>query len=486
MLNFCYKPLLHIPSATYSIPANASFKVWYNGDFGPCFEYLALVAALNALFGLASGLYAGLKHSALKRKRRPPILLARAFVSLCVVVSTLVELIAAFWTATQRPLAVLLSEITIVISWSIHLVFLAVLSSSISHSGRGPLTLNCLWFLTLVGTVFRFRTVVRWNAHPSDYRYFTLLDGDAYFNLLLRVVTYVHFGLQCIYAITLIFKVKSATGDNIKVPVSRLGKGKINSGSTQCSDNEEDQLITSEWKADGNSFKYGSIATPVSSGEIAIRRRAVDASKLEASEDGANVLSLLSFWWVQPLMERGALGLLERPEDLPQLPRSLKTATVRERFQSDMEKYRHPRPQSQTSPSMDAPSVLVSGAHPPESAQGGSHLYSVDERCDSRSSNAVETEGQCAEATGGMTDSSTLLHSFTHSVKEKRPKAPCDTAATRPGGSGSSGSIVWSLNRVFGWHYYPLGLLKLTADILGFAGPLLLHALVAFMENRKV
>ena len=489
VLNFCYKPLLHISSTTYSIPANASFKVWYNGDFGPCFEYLVLVAALSALFGLASGLYAGLKHTALKRKRRPPLLLARAVISLCVVVSTLVELIAAFWIATERPLAVLVSEITIVISWSVHLFFLVVLSSSIAHSGRGPLMLNSLWFLTLVGTVFRFRTVVRWNAHPSDYRYFTLLDGDAYFSLLLRVITYVHFGLQCTYAVTLVFKVKPVTGDDIRVPVSRLEKGKINSGSTQYNDREEDQLITSDWKASGSSSKYGSISTPVSSSEIAIRRRAVDASKLEASEDKANVLSLLSFWWVQPLMERGALGLLEKPEDLPQLPRSLKTATVREHFQSDMEKYRHPQPQSQTSLSKAAPSILVSGAHPPEheqSAQGKGHLYSVSERCDSRSSNAVGAEGQYAEATGGVTDSSTLLHSFTHSVKVKSPKAPGDTVGTRPDDSSPSSSIVWSLNRVFGWHYYPLGLLKLTADILGFAGPLLLHALVAFMENRKV
>ena len=485
MLDFCYRPLKHASSATYSVPTNASFKVWYHGDFGPCFEYLILVAALNALFGLASGLYAGLKHTTLKRKRRPLILLARAFVSICVVVSTLVELVTAFWVATERPLAVLLSEIVIIVSWSVHLLYLMVLSYSIRHSGRGPLMLNSLWFLTLVGTVFRFRTVVRWNTHPSDYHYFTLLDGDAYFNLLLRVITYIHFGLQCVYAITLVFKVESVTGDNIRIPV-RLGrKRNIDAGSTQYSDDEEDQLVSSDLKANSNSFQYGSISTPVSSSESVLRRRTVDPSKLEASEDGANIFSLLSFWWVQPLMERGALGLLEKPEDLPQLPKSLKTATVREQFQSALEKYRRPQPQLQTLPKTVAPSIRV--AHPPE--RHTSHLDSDNERCDSCSSNFVETESSHAEV-AVMTDSSTLLHSFTHSTKDKRSRnlgSQGDTAGTTCRSDSSPAiSLFWSLNRAFGYHYYPLGLLKLTADVLGFAGPLLLHALVAFIENRKV
>ena len=32
--------------------------------------------------------------------------------------------------------------------------------------------------------------------------------------------------------------------------------------------------------------------------------------------------------------------------------------------------------------------------------------------------------------------------------------------------------------RVFGWRYYPLGIVKLVSDSLGFAGPLLLNQLV--------
>jgi hypothetical protein len=46
-------------------------------------------------------------------------------------------------------------------------------------------------------------------------------------------------------------------------------------------------------------------------------------------------------------------------------------------------------------------------------------------------------------------------------------------------------SLFWALNRTFGAQYYPLGLLKLLADMMNFAGPLLLNRLVSFIENRK-
>ena len=47
-------------------------------------------------------------------------------------------------------------------------------------------------------------------------------------------------------------------------------------------------------------------------------------------------------------------------------------------------------------------------------------------------------------------------------------------------------SLLRALNRAFGWEYYPLGLLRFACDLLGFAGPLLLHALVTFIEDRTV
>ena len=70
----------------------------------------------------------------------------------------------------------------------------------------------------------------------------------------------------------------------------------------------------------------------------------------------------------------------------------------------------------------------------------------------------------------------------------KMASSPDDGQMAGEGGleGGEAESIFWSLNKAFGLHFYLLGVLKLLADMIGFAGPLLLHALVSFMENRTV
>ncbi|KAF6033651.1 ABCC10 [Bugula neritina] len=44
-------------------------------------------------------------------------------------------------------------------------------------------------------------------------------------------------------------------------------------------------------------------------------------------------------------------------------------------------------------------------------------------------------------------------------------------------------TLMAALHRTFGLEYYALGVMKLLADGLGFAGPLLLNALISYMEN---
>lgn len=55
----------------------------------------------------------------------------------------------------------------------------------------------------------------------------------------------------------------------------------------------------------------------------------------------------------------------------------------------------------------------------------------------------------------------------------------------RMGQGNEKRSLLATLNRTFGKEFYPLGILKFTADILGFLGPLLLNWLVIFMEKPK-
>jgi ATP-binding cassette subfamily C (CFTR/MRP) protein 10 len=51
--------------------------------------------------------------------------------------------------------------------------------------------------------------------------------------------------------------------------------------------------------------------------------------------------------------------------------------------------------------------------------------------------------------------------------------------------SPSTRSLLKALNSTFGWEYYSLGILKLVADLAGFAGPLLLNLLVSYVENKN-
>eukprot|EP00117_Sycon_ciliatum_P032486 scpid8147/ scgid4352/ Multidrug resistance-associated protein 7; ATP-binding cassette sub-family C member 10 len=55
----------------------------------------------------------------------------------------------------------------------------------------------------------------------------------------------------------------------------------------------------------------------------------------------------------------------------------------------------------------------------------------------------------------------------------------------KPAYSSSTFSLLRSLNKAFGWDYYPLGLLRFACDLLGFVGPILLHALVVFIEDKS-
>ena len=219
-IDFCYHPILDLNDTSSSSyvpsPNFTSFTVWNSGDFGLCFEYIVFLTSSAALLGLTSAVYAGLKHTKIHRRRIPLVLAVRMLLSFLVVVNSIVELVAGFWMARERPYSVLLSEAVIILSWTVHIVCIYVLSRSVNHYGRGPLTLDTAWFMAFVGCVVHLRTVLRWDYHHDDYTFKFGLSGDvvreAYFSPLIRITAYVHFGLQCLYALTLIFKVSQVTG----------------------------------------------------------------------------------------------------------------------------------------------------------------------------------------------------------------------------------------------------------------------------------
>ena len=457
VLGFCYRPVIHsLPN--FTLPSNDTLTVWSNGDFGVCFEQLVFVTALNVLFCVASAAYAGAKSTAIQRRSLPLVLVLRLVITLTIALCPLVEFIAAFWLAKKRPYIVLLAEMVVMITWCVHAWSIRTLGRSIHHRGRGPVTLHSVWFLAFIGTVIKLRTVIRWKLHPLRYQLSEAgVIDEGYFSLLMQISTYIHVSLQFLYAVTLLFSVSQITGDNVVFPKKMRRTKLLNSVSE-----EEKPLITTDWKpaTSSSARKYGTFAHDPR-GKI-VETEDVDFTKLETSEDCANVFSLLSFWWVQPLMRRGALGLLQKPEDLLQLPASLKTTKVRGRFRDILM-----RSQGSSESHCDR-GVLGSG-------DPSSNVYESFSE-DSKGSPAAEGS-QCAPSPSSKT----------------RPRQPTDgkqaAAAAAAAATATGGKVVslfWSLNQAFGWHYYPLGLLKLSSDLVGFSGPLLLHALVSFMENKTV
>nr|XP_028580133.1 multidrug resistance-associated protein 7 isoform X1 [Podarcis muralis]XP_028580134.1 multidrug resistance-associated protein 7 isoform X1 [Podarcis muralis]XP_028580135.1 multidrug resistance-associated protein 7 isoform X1 [Podarcis muralis]XP_028580136.1 multidrug resistance-associated protein 7 isoform X1 [Podarcis muralis]XP_028580137.1 multidrug resistance-associated protein 7 isoform X1 [Podarcis muralis]XP_028580138.1 multidrug resistance-associated protein 7 isoform X1 [Podarcis mu len=144
------------------------------------------------------------------------------------------------------------------------------------------------------------------------------------------------------------------------------------------------------------------------------------------AEDGESWLSCFSYAWMNPLMKRGYLWMLNRPQDVFQLPRQLQANAVCE------------------------------------------HFYSCW-----RKKAALSQEDK---ETASSTDRS-FAKSNVRTDEFSSPAHPCDTQKPV--------HLLSVLHAAFGLRYYSLGLLKLAGSLLAFSGPLLLNLLVSFMESRQ-
>lgn len=159
---------------------------------------------------------------------------------------------------------------------------------------------------------------------------------------------------------------------------------------------------------------------------------------LGVAEDPNNYLSKFFFWWVKKIMLKGNQGRIQSAEDLYLLPRSLRTSNIQEIFFKELYSQK----------------VDVRTSRPETIASRSSY-------------SDFDDSGSIADVT------------FT-------PGSADDDRVFESNGSNVRRTLLGALHHSFGREYYCLGVLKLLGDALGFAGPLLLHALVSYMENRKV
>lgn len=437
---FCYEA---IPS--YSVGEqdliNPNNQTLANGT-ALCLEQAFFPSAAHGILAVCSAAFAGLKHTSVKRIKPSWVLTTRIVLSLLLFVNALSVFCTSFWLARDRSYAQLLFQVVELLSWLVHIMCLGAISLSAVHSGFGPLLLHFAWLLTLVTATFQFKNVIEFATgegytEPPDMYY------NSYFSVLMQVTVYVRFGLQCLYLATLPFPVRSPWQSN---SLHRKGRLAINTTT-------ENQPLLNSCKSSGPVISSHAIR-----GYGSLQRQHPQRYSLEASEDEASLLSRLTFWWLEPLMRKGSLGLLQRPDDLPQLPHSLQTAVLRERFQQLLRKHTH-------QPLVDTVEEDVKILNHSETA---SRAFSPN--------SGLASEYRPVEGQNSVDDS---------------PADGCSGIDMRSGSSTSQAtltrpSLFYILNRAFGLHYYPLGVLKLASDCLGFAGPLLLNALVKFMEEQTV
>ena len=170
--------------------------------------------------------------------------------------------------------------------------------------------------------------------------------------------------------------------------------------------------------------------------------------ELGVAEEHANVFSKLVLWWIQPLMRRGARGEIRSTDDVFRLPKSLQTRNVEESFGKVL--FRGSSSSGVTDYSGARDSTLQESLQMPAGS-----LFSEEQ----------------LHGLSGNSYSSEYDDTIAHEIRSPRSK------------SHSRPTLLGALLRVFGVRYFSLGIVKFVCDLLSFSGPLLLNALVSFMEN---
>lgn len=173
--------------------------------------------------------------------------------------------------------------------------------------------------------------------------------------------------------------------------------------------------------------------------------------ELGVAEEHANIFSKMVLSWIQPLMKRGARGDLRTADDVFRLPWELQTRNVEESFSEVY--FKGSSAYSVTDYNTSYASTPMGNVNmPPDSLFSNEPLHGVN----SYSSDFEDT--------------------ITNEIRSP-PSSTCK--------SQKKCTLLGALLGVFGVRYFALGVVKFVCDLLSFSGPLLLNALVSFMENKN-
>ncbi|XP_014780308.1 ATP-binding cassette sub-family C member 10 isoform X1 [Octopus bimaculoides] len=293
-----------------------NFTEWRAGDFGYCFEQLAIICPTHLILAICSVYFAAAAQD--NNRNLGEILSPPWFLILRVLVTVLLMIIPITGVTLStllnyQKLSIMdgVTECIIAFTWLTNLVFLWYLREVYWLSLRGPVIMNLAVLLTLASRIIQTRSVALHHLiHPN-------LN-----NPIEEYTVYISLAFHCLYLVSILpsRRREDIPGQSFLINYDPL---------------ETEPLISDHVN------NYGGIQ--------------VDHSQVEIAEDGSSCFSRLSFHWVQPMMRRGTRSKIASVGDLHHLPRRLRTHTIVQNFSNSLIQYilSKGRAQSQTDPFWD-------------------------------------------------------------------------------------------------------------------------------------
>uniref|UniRef100_A0A8C3SU25 ABC-type xenobiotic transporter n=4 Tax=Chelydra serpentina TaxID=8475 RepID=A0A8C3SU25_CHESE len=258
--------------------------VWVHGSVGHCFNQLILNVVPHTILALVSACYLGTPRSPVPGASHRPGWKCRIAASFILTGLPILDIISAAITQQELGtlyLVVLASGIAL-LAWLTHSLALLMLYRSTYGSSRGPAAMVLLALFPVPALII---TLV-WHCQ----------NGVAWPHL--RAAHIFRLSILCLQLASLLIYVIGYI-----TPVA--------SRQVFCS-------INDSWQR-----------------EPLITESEIPAPNWQGvAEDGESWLSRFSYAWMNPLMKRGYQWMLNRPQDVYQLPRRLQAARVRDHFYS--------------------------------------------------------------------------------------------------------------------------------------------------------
>ena len=409
------------------------FTVWNStdNDFGSCFELLCLTCPANFFLACSSIFYAIGKRQRFNLLDGRPYLFAmlQAFISCLISLESLIEAVCSWVLKSYHPPVYLLTCSLIALAW---------ISNAVNvWRNRHVILLRRCYATVHVSIIILAFSITALQVYSVALR----IHGNDSRSLIIQ-----DYGTICRMSLQLIFLI-------LLIPPACVDHNKIGL-------NVDFSSSTAVYTGIQGGTERDALLRSISRTTFYSSTQCI-TDDLGVAEDRSNFISKLTFWWVRPMMKKGHSGNLQSVEDLFLLPQSLSTRKLRMTFSANFDCLISKR---------DTTSKL-------EDSFSSDSAYNAITFLPGPQRDISDLNVQrCAPVRRLTSDDSYTSAEFSE-------KGATDIRGTKV---NSQKSLLSALHHSFGVQYYCIGLLKLLGDALSFAGPLLLHALVSFMENKQV